>query len=79
MGVPRSRNGTLEAAARPASGSGGKDAHSGTAGVEWYAHGAAGMFVGCEHTGEHPDPEAECECRQALQRLWNSVRKQAHP
>ena len=29
----------------------------------------------CEHTGKHLDPEAERECRQALQRLWNSVRK----
>ena len=75
VGVPRSRNGTLEAAARPASGSGGKDAHPGTAGVERYAHGAAGTSAGCEHTGKHPDPEAERECRQALQRLWNSVRK----
>lgn len=75
VGVPRSRNGTLEAAARPASGSGGKDPHPGTAGVERYAHGAAGTSVGCEHTGKHPDPEAERECRQALQRLWNSVRK----
>ena len=46
---------------------------------EWYAHGAAGTSVWCEHTGKHPDPEAERECRQALQRLWNSVRKQAHP
>ena len=79
VGVPRSRNGTLEAAARPASGSGGKGAHLGTAGVERYAHGIAGTVVGCEHTGKHPDPEAERECRQALQRLWNSVRKQAHP
>lgn len=79
MGVPRSRNGTLEAAARPASGSGGKDAHPGTAGVERCAHGTAGTSAGCEHTGKHPDPEAECECRQALQRLWDSVRKQAHP
>ena len=52
MGVPRSRNGTLEAAARPASGSGGKDPHPGTAGVERYAHGAAGTSVGCEHTLE---------------------------
>lgn len=66
-------------AARPASGSGGKDAHPGTARVERYAHGAAGTSAGCEHTGKHPDPEAERECRQALQRLWNSVRKQAHP
>ena len=77
--VPRRRNGTLEAAARPASGSGGKDPHPGTAGVEQYAHGTAGTSAWCEHTGEHPDPEAECECRQALQRLWDSVRKQAHP
>ena len=29
--------------------------------------------------GKHLDPEAERECRQALQRLWDSVRKQAHP
>ncbi len=69
----------FEAAARPASGSGGKDAHPGTAGVERYAHGTAGTSAGCEHTGKHPDPEAERECRQALQRLWDSVRKQAHP
>ena len=74
-GGPRSRNGTLEAAARPASGSGGKDAQPGTARVERYAHGAAGTSVWCEHTGKHLDPEAERECRQALQRLWNSVRK----
>ena len=50
-----------------------------TSGVERCAHGTAGTSAGCEHTGKHPDPEAECECRQALQRLWDSVRKQAHP
>lgn len=59
VGVPRSRNGAVEAAARPTSGSGGKDAQPGTAGVEWYAHGAVGTSVGCEHIGKHPDPEAE--------------------
>ena len=79
VGVSGGRNGTLEAAARPASGSGGKGAHPGTAGVERYAHGTAGTAVGCRHTGKPPDPEAECECRQALQRLWDSVREQAHP
>lgn len=55
--------------------SGGKGFHSGISGVERYAYGAVGTSVGCEYTGKHPDPEAERECRQALQRLRNPVRK----